>query len=130
MLRPGQPQVERAVRPLPVVVVDVNTQHAFEVVEDQQPVKALGAHGSDEALGDRVRFGRANRRPDDLDAFAAEAAVEVTREFAVAIADRKRTGVARSGKLQASWRACWVTHALSGLGVQPARWTLRLPSWM
>jgi hypothetical protein len=25
-------------------------------------------HGSDEAFGDRVRFGRADRRPDDLDA--------------------------------------------------------------
>jgi hypothetical protein len=70
-------------------MVDVDTQHSFEVaaVEDQQPVEALGAHGSDEALCDRVRFGRADRRPDDLDAFAAEDGVEVTSELAVAIAD-------------------------------------------
>ena len=65
-------------------------QDSFEVaaVEDQQPVEALGTHGSDEALGDRVRFGRADRRPDDLDAFAAEDGVEVSRELAVAIADQ------------------------------------------
>ena len=37
-----------------VVVVDVDMQDSFEVaaVEDRQPVEALGAHGSDEALGD------------------------------------------------------------------------------
>ena len=99
MLGFGRPQVERAVRPLPVVVVDVDTQHAFEVaaVEDQQSVEALGARGSDEALGDRVRFGRADRRSDDLDAFAAEDVLD---------------------KVQASWRACWVVQALSGLGAR------------
>ena len=43
---------------------------------------------------------------------------------------RKRTGVARSGKVQTSWRACWLTQEPSGLGVQPARWTRRLPSSM
>jgi hypothetical protein len=39
-----------------VVVVDVDAQDAFEVaaVEDQQPVPAFGADGSDEPLGDGV----------------------------------------------------------------------------
>ena len=91
MLRVRRPKVERAVGPLAVVMVDVDTQHSFEVaaVEDQQPVEALGAHGSDEALSDRVCFGRADRCPDDLDAFAAEDGVEVSRELAVAIADEE-----------------------------------------
>src|SRR6266508_3987158 len=99
-------------------------------LEDQQPVEALGARGSDEALGDRVRFGRADRRSDDLDVFAAEDGVEVTRELAVAIADqeanRRRSFRQGPGELA----ACWVIQALSGLGVQPARWTRRLPSSM
>ncbi|HYN50169.1 MAG TPA: hypothetical protein VES62_04520 [Thermoleophilaceae bacterium] len=51
-------EVEAAMRPLGVVVVDIDAQDPFEVaaVEDQQPVETLVAHGSDEALGDRVRF--------------------------------------------------------------------------
>jgi hypothetical protein len=49
-------EVERAMRSLPVVVLDVDTQHAVEVaaVEDQQPVEAFAADGSDETLGDGV----------------------------------------------------------------------------
>ena len=37
-------EIEPAMRPLAVVVVDVGAEHAFEVtaVEDQQPVQALG----------------------------------------------------------------------------------------
>jgi hypothetical protein len=69
-------------------------------VEDQQPVEALATYGFDEALGDRVRFGRANRCLDDLDAFAAEDDVEVTRELAVAIADQaanRRRSFRRAG---------------------------------
>lgn len=44
---------ERSVWALAVVVVDVDAQHADEVAlaEDQQPVQALRACGSDEALG-------------------------------------------------------------------------------
>ena len=49
-------EVERAMWSLRVVVLDVDAQHALEVaaVEDQQPVEALAADGSDEALGDGV----------------------------------------------------------------------------
>jgi hypothetical protein len=45
-------------RPLAVVVVDVDAEHVFEVtpVEDQQPVQGFGAHRSDEALRHRVRL--------------------------------------------------------------------------
>lgn len=42
----------------------------------------------------------------------------------------KRGGVGRWDSDQASWRACWVTQAVSGFALQPARWTRRLPSSM
>jgi hypothetical protein len=55
---------KRAMWSLRVVVLDVDTQHAFEVaaVEDQQPVEALAADGSDETLGDGVCLRRSHRR--------------------------------------------------------------------
>jgi hypothetical protein len=54
--RLGWLELEGAVRPVDVVVVDVDAQDAVEVaaVDDQQPVQALGADGPDEALGGRV----------------------------------------------------------------------------
>jgi hypothetical protein len=72
-------------RPLAVVVVDVDGEHAFEVtpVEDQQPVEILGTHSPDEALGDRVRFRRSQRRPHDPDALATEEFVEGAGEDSV-----------------------------------------------
>src|SRR5207247_10676062 len=50
----GWSEFEGAVRPLAVVMVDVDAQHAFEVpaVEGQQPVETLGRHSADEAHGD------------------------------------------------------------------------------
>jgi hypothetical protein len=43
LMRIGRRQVERAVRPVAVVVVNEDTKHALEVaaVEDQEPVEAL-----------------------------------------------------------------------------------------
>ena len=65
-------------RPLGVVVVDVDVEHAFEVatVEDQQPVEALGADCSDETFGDCVRLGRPDGCLKNSDLFAAEDLVE------------------------------------------------------
>ncbi len=66
-------------RPLAVVVVDVDAEHAFEVtaVEDQQPVETLGTYGPDEALdaADPDLFvalagGRSALRVEDLLALA------------------------------------------------------------
>src|SRR6266545_491691 len=72
-------------------MVDVDAQHAFEMaaVEDQQPVQTFGAHGSDEALRDRVRLWRANRRLHDPDAFAAEDLIEGAAVLAIAVADQE-----------------------------------------
>jgi hypothetical protein len=52
LLRIGRREVERAVRPAAVVVVDEDAKRAFEVpsVEDEEPVEALRADGADEAL--------------------------------------------------------------------------------
>jgi hypothetical protein len=91
LLRIGRSEVERAVRPVAVVVLDEDAQHVLEVppVDDEEPVETLGPDGADEALGDRIRPRRSNGRPDDLDPFAVEDRVEVTSELAVAIADQE-----------------------------------------
>src|SRR5215211_8973638 len=72
-------------------MLDEDAEHAFEMaaVEDQEPVETLRADGADEALGNRVRLWRSHRRADDLDPFASEDDVEVTRELAVAIPNQK-----------------------------------------
>jgi hypothetical protein len=84
-------QVEGAVRPLGVVVVDEDAQHLLEVaaIENQQPVETFGADGADEPLGDRVRLRRPHRRLDDPDAFAAEDLVEGAAVLAVAVANQE-----------------------------------------
>jgi hypothetical protein len=119
-------------RSVAVVMVDNNLKHPLEVaaVEDQQPVEAFGADCADEAFGDGVRFRRSHRRADNLNSFASEDSVEVTRELAVAIMDEEANRLDRSLGVQASWRACWVTQAPPGFVVQPARCTQRLPSSM
>jgi hypothetical protein len=99
-------EVERAVRPLGVVVLDVDTQDTFEVaaVEDQQPVEALDADGFDEPLGDGVCLRRPDRRLDDPDASSAERLVE---EAAVlAVASRIRNRMPSSANSRPRLRAC------------------------
>jgi hypothetical protein len=43
----GRPELERTMRLLAVVVIDVDAEHVFEVapVEDQQPVETPGTYG-------------------------------------------------------------------------------------
>jgi hypothetical protein len=91
------PLFEGTMRPLAVVVVDVDAEHAFEVtrVKDQQPVETLGTHSPDEALGDRVRFRRSQRRPHDPDALATEDFVEGAAVLAVAVADQEAGALLR-----------------------------------
>jgi hypothetical protein len=84
-------------RPLRVVVLDEDAQDAFEVaaVEDQQPVQAFGADGSDEPLGDGVCLRRSHRRLDDPDAVRAEHLVEGSAVLAVAVADQEAHALVR-----------------------------------
>ena len=117
-------------RPVCVVVVDVNAQDVFELSAacDQKPVEAVAADGADPALGERVRVRRPERCADDLDALASEDVVEGAAELAVAVVVRNRAGVARSESDQANWRACWVVQPPSGFVVRPAKCTRRLLS--
>ena len=109
-------QGERAVRPVPVVVVGVDAEHVVEVaaVEDQQPVEALAADAADPALGVGVRVRRPHRRADDRDAFAAEDVVEAAAELAVAIVDQEAERLLASSSGISRLRACWATQAPSG----------------
>src|SRR5713226_2213132 len=72
-------------------MVDEDPEHTLEMapIHDRQPVEALGASGTDEALRDRVRLRRAHRGADDLGALAAEHGVEVACELAIAVADQE-----------------------------------------
>lgn len=64
VLRIWRREVERAVRPVAVVVLDEDAKHALEVqpVDDEEPVETLGPDGADEALSDRIRLRRASTR--------------------------------------------------------------------
>src|SRR4029453_17918364 len=72
-------------------MLDEDPEHPFEMaaVEDQEPVETLRADGADEALGNRVRLRRSHWDADDLDPFASEDDVEVTRELALTIPDQE-----------------------------------------
>jgi hypothetical protein len=100
----GWALIERPVRAVMVVVVEVLPYHAFEVasVDDQESIEAFAAKCADETLGDRVRLRRPRRRADDPDVFALKDLVEGSREFRV-----DREGVARDdpGCLRAQERA-------------------------
>src|SRR3954452_20638761 len=63
--------------------------------ERQQPVQTLGAHGSDEALGEPVRLRRPRRRLHDPDALITEELVEGSAVLAVAIADQEADALLR-----------------------------------
>src|SRR5437016_3404358 len=91
LVRVGRTKFKGTMRPLAVVMVDLDAEHAFEVasVEDQQPVEALRTDCSDEALRDCVRLRRSDGRLHDPDAFAAENVVEGDAVLAVAVADEE-----------------------------------------
>ena len=114
-------------RPLRVVVVDVNAQNAFEVaaVEDQQPVETFVAYGSDEAFCDRVRPRRRTGvftiRMPWLRKTSSKSPLYLLSRSRI----RKRTPW--SEKSRPRLRACWVTQVSVGFAVQPANQTRRLP---
>ena len=83
-------------------------------VEDQQPVEALGADGSDEALGDGVCLRRPHRRLDDPDAFGCGTP---RRRGRCTCCRGRGSGSGRPGptKSRPRLRACWVTQAPVGL---------------
>src|SRR6058998_994857 len=114
-------------RPLAVVVVDADTQHAFEMtaVQDQQPVQTFGAHASNEALRNCVRLRRPHRRLHDPDALAAEDLVEGAAVLAVAVTDQETRALVGEvegevARLLGDPGARWVSRA-AGQPDAPAR---------
>jgi hypothetical protein len=107
-------ELERTMRSVLVVMVDLNATHALEVpaVEDQQPVKTLGAHCPDEALRNGVRLRRPRRRLHDPDAGAANTSSKKPLYLLSRSLIRKRTDC--SAKSRPRLRACWSPRRRSG----------------
>jgi hypothetical protein len=88
--RVGWLHSQRPMRPMPVVVVDVDPEHSFMMLarDDQQPVETLGLDGPDPALRARWRWapGLAQHH---VDALRAEDVVERWAELPVTVADEE-----------------------------------------
>ena len=119
-------ELEGAVRPVRVVVVDEDAQNAFEVaaVEDQQPVQTFDPDGSDETLGDGVccgaRTGVLTIRMPPLWTTSSKVPLYLLSR------SRIRNRMPWSARSRPTLRACWVTQAPVGLVEQPASQTRRL----
>ena len=87
----GRLLIERSVRAVAVVVLDVFLQHQREVASsgDQEVVEAFAAQGADPALGDRVGARCSNRAADDADVGAGEHGVDGGGELGIAVADQE-----------------------------------------
>ena len=98
-------KLERAVRPVPVVVVGVDAQDAFEMApsEDEDPIETVAADGAHPALGERVRVRRLDRRPDHLDPYGGEQRVEGASELAVPIAEQELQPIDPCARIQNLW---------------------------
>ena len=122
------PLSERAMRPVPVVVLRVDANDALEVAaaDDEQPVEALPPQAADPALGVCPRPRRPHRRLDHTDALGAEDLVEVARELAVTVTDQEAGAHPFIVECISRFRACWLTQARSGFALIPARCTRRL----
>ena len=72
--------MQRSVRSVPVVVLDVLAQYDVEVAwsGDQEVVEAFPAQGADEAFRDRIRPGCPDRRLDDPHVGGGEPGIDPT----------------------------------------------------
>jgi hypothetical protein len=84
-------QPERPVRPMGVVVLGVDSKDLLEVAasDDQKPVQALSADGTDPAFRVGVRVGGLHRRDEYLSVLRAEHVIEPARELRVPVADEE-----------------------------------------
>jgi hypothetical protein len=82
---------ECAVRPVLVVVRQVARRHVLEMplTQDQHPVEQLTTYGADPAFGERIRWRRTHRRPQDSDALGGEDRIEGVGELRVSVADEE-----------------------------------------
>ena len=81
--------MQRAVRTMSVVVLDVLPKHLRQVARsgDQQVVEAFATQGADEAFGDCVRARCLDWGAEDGDVGAGEHGVEGGSELGIAVAD-------------------------------------------
>jgi hypothetical protein len=87
----GRVLIERSVRAVHVVVLEVLLQHDCEVARpgDQKVIEAFASHSADPALSDRVRSRCSYRAANDPDVGAGEHRVEGSGELAVPVADQE-----------------------------------------
>ncbi len=118
-------QAEASMRPSGVVVRDVAPKHSLQVTaaDHEDPVQTLGPDCANPPLRECVRSRGSDRGLDDLHALGAEHLVEGTGELGVPVADEEPE--AAKALPHARFRACWVTHAESGLLVTPRTCTRR-----
>ncbi len=119
---------ERAVRPMPVVVVQVFLKHHLEVArpEDDEPVTALSSDGADDPFADGVGPRRPDGTADHLDIIRAEHGVEAGRELGVAVADQEP----ESTEAIRQFPCALGDPRLRRVGGDAARWTRRVPCSM
>ena len=84
-------ELQRPMRPVPVVVLDVDSQDLLQVpaTHDEQPVQALGPHRPDPALGVGVSVWCLHRRDQHLGVLRTEHVVEPAAELCVTIANKE-----------------------------------------
>jgi hypothetical protein len=84
-------ELQRPVRPVPVVVLDVDSEDLLQVpaTHDEQPVQALGPHRPNPALGVGVGVRRLHRRQHHFGVLRAEHVVEPAAELRVTIANKE-----------------------------------------
>jgi hypothetical protein len=89
-------------RALIVVVIDKYSQRSFEMTssEDEQPVKALSAHGPDEALRVGIGLRRSEGRLDHQHALASEHLVKSDAELRVTIVYQEASFTERNGEAE------------------------------
>ncbi len=111
-----------------VVVGDPLADETAETcfAEGDDPVEALAAHGSDDALAEGVCLRCLGRGLHDLQPDVLGDAIEVCGEDAVAVVDQEAIGVS-AGRAS---RSCWADQAAEGCRVT-FTWRMRRdPRWM
>jgi hypothetical protein len=90
----GRGQVQPAMRPLPVVVLDIDPEHPLQVsaAEDEHPIQALRPDRADPALGEGVRPWGPDWGADHLGPIGPEDLVEARGVFGVAVPDQEPEG--------------------------------------
>jgi hypothetical protein len=105
---------------VPVVVLDIDPQDLFQVTtaDDQQPVQALGADGTDPPLRIGVGVRGLDRRDEDP---GTEHVVEPATEPRVAVAEHKAQPQSPSAIARNKLRACWGDPSTIGVGRHAAQ---------